>query len=187
MRIRVRDGPAEAIRSALPAARVAESYGFQPNRTGYIICPFHREKSPSLKLYPGDRGWHCFGCGRGGDVIRFVMELFGITFPQAMVRLSSDFGLGLYTDRPGLAARSKIAEERRREKQEREELLARLRKLSQEICYWNEIRRYFAPDREDQKSWYVDPRYLEALERLPYLEYQWDELENRIKGVNSFE
>jgi len=187
MRIHSRDGPAEAIRAALPAARVAERYGFTPNRSGYICCPFHREKTASLKLYPGDRGWHCFGCSRGGDVIRFVMELFGITFPQAMVRLSSDFGLGLYTDSPRPAARSKIIEQRRREKREREELLRRQRELSSEICYWNEIRRYFAPSREDMEMRYVHPLYLDALKRLPHLEYEWDELENRLEGGKAFE
>jgi hypothetical protein len=43
-----------------------------------VRCPFHaggREKSPSLVIYPPGKGWHCFGCGRGGDAVTFVQEL----------------------------------------------------------------------------------------------------------------
>jgi hypothetical protein len=39
-----------------------------------IRCPFHDDDSPSLVLYPPGKGWHCFGCGRGGDAVAFVAE-----------------------------------------------------------------------------------------------------------------
>lgn len=179
----LRDGPARTIRSTLPATRVAERYGFEPNRAGYICCPFHHEKTPSLKLYPGDRGWHCFGCGKGGDVIRFVMELFDITFPQAVVRLSADFGLGLAGNRPGSAARSKILEERRQKRQERKDLLVRQRVVSNEICCLYRAQKDLAPTQEDWEAGHINPLYLEAQRRLPQLEYEWDDLEARLEGV----
>lgn len=37
-----------------------------------ILCPFHNEDTPSLVIYPPGGGWHCFGCGRGGDAVAFV-------------------------------------------------------------------------------------------------------------------
>lgn len=75
---------------------VARHYGFEPNRAGFMRCPFHQgDHTASLKIYAGDRGWHCFGCNSGGSVIDFVMRLYDINFRQAVLRLDLDFGLGL--------------------------------------------------------------------------------------------
>lgn len=46
------------------------------------LCPFHNDEVSSLVVYPGDRGWYCFGCGRGGGVIQFLIER-GMTYSQA--------------------------------------------------------------------------------------------------------
>lgn len=89
----------ERLREQLPMIQVAERYGF-PVKRGYLLCPFHTEKTPSLKLYPGDRGWWCFGCGVGGSVIDFAMLLFGLTPLEAAKRLDADFCLGLMHDPP---------------------------------------------------------------------------------------
>ncbi len=80
---------------------VVRRYGFEPNRAGFICCPFHREKTPSLKVYsePG-RGFYCYGCGAGGSVIDFAMLLFKIPFANAVSRIDCDFLLGLLNDKP---------------------------------------------------------------------------------------
>ena len=70
----------------------------EPNRAGFICCPFHHEKTPSMKLY--DRNFHCFGCGAGGDVIDFVKMLFNLDPLEAVKKLNDDFRLGLPLDRP---------------------------------------------------------------------------------------
>lgn len=91
---------AEAIKERLTAREVAERYGFQVNRGGCIQCPFHAgDRQASLHIYPGKGGWHCFGCGKGGSVIDFVMCLFGCTFSDAVARLNDDFSLGLQLGR----------------------------------------------------------------------------------------
>ena len=104
---------ADQVKSLVTIQDVAEHYGFHPNRAGYICCPFHREKSASLKLYSDQRGWCCFGCGAGGTVIDFVMKLFDIPFRQAILRINADFALGLTWDKPDPAVRSAILEARR--------------------------------------------------------------------------
>ena len=72
---------------------VVRHYGFEPNRAGFMRCPFHQgDHTASLKIYAGDRGWHCFGCNSGGSVIDFVMRLYDINFRQAVLRLDLDFG-----------------------------------------------------------------------------------------------
>lgn len=89
----------QEVRGRVSALDVARRYGFEPNRAGFICCPFHREKTPSLKLYPGTGGFHCFGCGAGGSVIDFTAQLFGLDSMGAVRRLNADFGLCLPIDR----------------------------------------------------------------------------------------
>lgn len=87
-------------REAVTARRAAEFYGFSPNRTGFIRCPFHAgDQTPSLKLY-ADGGWFCFGCGKGGSSIGFVAQLFNLTPLEAVRKMNEDFSLGLPLDKP---------------------------------------------------------------------------------------
>jgi DNA primase len=58
------------------------------------LCPFHDEKSPSFHVRPG-KGYHCFGCGEGGDVISFLMKHDGLGFADAVQSLADRFGVQL--------------------------------------------------------------------------------------------
>ena len=70
---------AAQIKSRLTMYDLLDKYGFQPNRRGFIQCPFHSEKTASLGIYQNGRRWKCFGCGAGGDVISFTQRLFGLS------------------------------------------------------------------------------------------------------------
>lgn len=70
-------------------------YGIRVNRQNKAICPFHGDRKPSLHVYDGKRGWFCFVCNEGGDVIKFVMRYFSVDFQGALEKLNSDFNLGL--------------------------------------------------------------------------------------------
>lgn len=59
------------------------------------LCPFHQEKTPSFMVSPGKQIFHCFGCGTGGDAIKFVMQVEKLTFREALVHLARQFGLPL--------------------------------------------------------------------------------------------
>jgi DNA primase len=59
------------------------------------LCPFHDEKSPSFNVRPAQGFYHCFGCGVGGDSIKFLMEIEGIPFVEAVERLADKYGLQL--------------------------------------------------------------------------------------------
>ena len=66
------------------------------------LCPFHDEKSPSFNVTPSRGMYHCFGCGAGGDVIKFVMEMDGLSFSETVERLAEKVGVPLrYEDGPG--------------------------------------------------------------------------------------
>lgn len=86
------------IVEAVPMQAAAERYGLRPDRHGMCCCPFHSEKTPSFKIYPGSGGFYCFGCGVGGDVITFAEKLHGLSAVEAARRLDADFGLGLFRE-----------------------------------------------------------------------------------------
>lgn len=75
---------------------IAERYGFKVNKNGQISCPFHSDSHPSMKVYPGKRGWYCFVCNQGGDVVSFVSKLFSLSRLEAAKKICSDFGLCEY-------------------------------------------------------------------------------------------
>jgi len=102
----------------LTARQVAEYYDHDINRSGYIACPFHSERTPSLKVYDEvEKGFCCFGCQVSGSVIDFVMHIYGLSFTAACVKLVSDFNLDVVVPgRPGMreiAAAREVAREKK--------------------------------------------------------------------------
>ncbi len=61
------------------------------NRFG--LCPFHSEKTPSFSVSPDKQIYHCFGCGKGGGVINFIMEIENLSFPEAVEFLAKRVGM----------------------------------------------------------------------------------------------
>ena len=87
----------DQIRNALDIADVIGSY-VQLKRAGNSIkalCPFHKEKTPSFHVNPARQAFHCFGCGVGGDVFKFVMLYDHVDFPTALRMLASRAGVHL--------------------------------------------------------------------------------------------
>ena len=80
----------EAVKQSVTTRQAAEYYGIHVGRNGMACCPFHNDKTPSMKL---DRRYHCFGCGADGDVIDFAAALYGLGKKEAAVQLAQDFGL----------------------------------------------------------------------------------------------
>jgi DNA primase len=109
---------AEKVKQQADIVRVIGEY-VRLRKTGQNftgLCPFHQEKSPSFAVHPTRQIYHCFGCGAGGDVFKFVMELDKITFPEAIRTVAEKCGIPI--PRP----RERSPEERR-ENQERSALV----------------------------------------------------------------
>ncbi len=59
------------------------------------LCPFHNEKTPSFSVSPDKQIYHCFGCGKGGGVVGFIMEIENLSFPEAVRFLAERAGMPL--------------------------------------------------------------------------------------------
>jgi DNA primase len=84
------------------------------------LCPFHDERTPSFSVDPQEKLYHCFGCGVGGDVIRFVEEKEGLSFADAVEALSERYGVELEREQE-----DPRAEEQRKRRARLGELLER--------------------------------------------------------------
>ena len=85
---------AQVIRDTVSMNDILTMYGYE-TKHGFMICPFHGDSDASLKVYKKTGGWHCFGCGKGGSVIDFVMEHEGCDFRTAVRAIDKAAGLGL--------------------------------------------------------------------------------------------
>lgn len=93
----------ESIQRVADASDIVEIIGgyFPLKRAGTsfrALCPFHKEKSPSFHVNPSRQSFHCFGCGAGGGVFRFVMDYEHVDFPSAVRRLAQRAGIVLVED-----------------------------------------------------------------------------------------
>ena len=83
--IRARCDIVELINSYVPLKQTGSSW--------QACCPFHQEKTPSFKVNPEKQIFHCFGCGKGGNVFTFVMDTEGLNFPEAARILAQRYGI----------------------------------------------------------------------------------------------
>lgn len=160
----------ENIKAALDIERIVLFYGYEPNRQGFLSCPFHSEKTASCKIYPKSNSFYCFGCGAGGDVIDFVRLLYGLDFRQACLRLESDFGLvGVQN-----AASPELSERAKKRNAEKAEYKA----LKERFVRYNQIIRDNRPKAVGEP---LSPEFNEAIKELPHIEYRLRELEEKWK------
>jgi DNA primase len=87
----------DEVRAAADIVKVVGDYvKLRKAGANYVgLCPFHQEKTPSFAVHPAKQIFHCFGCGVGGDVFKFVMMIDNLTFPEALRRLAEKVGVRL--------------------------------------------------------------------------------------------
>ena len=155
----------EAVKPAVTARQAAEQYGIHVGEHGMAICPFHNDKTPSMKL---DNRFHCFACQADGDAIDFVSRLFGIPIRDAAVKIAEDFGIP-YNQRDGPAA--VVAAKAPAQGQER---------LTEKTCYttltayFRLLHRWEAQYAPQVPGEALHPLFVEALQRKGYIEYWLD-------------
>ena len=147
-------------------------YGFPTSINGRIPCPLHNGKDNNFSYK--DHYFKCFVCGRGGSVIDFVMELFGINYRQAVLRINQDFSLGLTDKRAGRSQLSEAARRAGKERREAEKREQEWWKMIRLLWYYRDVVQFAQPVQEDGIVW-IHPLYAEAIKRLPEVEYWLDE------------
>lgn len=178
----MRFDPVPIIKDSLTMRQVVERYGYEIDRKDFICCPFHNEKTPSLKVY--ESSFYCFGCNTSGDVIKFVRMLFNLSFPETLKRIDVDFGLNLYGDKSFEELRKShyqqkmLEAKRQQEKEQRENANNKYWSVFDEYKRLNENKIKYAPKTQDEE---LHPLFIEALKKLANQEFWLDcaEIERR--------
>lgn len=94
---RIRQDDVDAVRERTNLVEVVQQYvGLRKAGRAFSgLCPFHTEKTPSFTVDPAKQVYYCFGCGQGGNVFRFLMDVEHLTFPEAVERLARGAGVTL--------------------------------------------------------------------------------------------
>ena len=112
--------PQSFIQELLARADVVEIVGrYVPLKKGganYMgLCPFHGEKSPSFSVSPSKQFYHCFGCGKNGNAISFLMEHAGMNFVEAVKDLAGQYGMQVPEDDASPQERERAAQQRQKQ------------------------------------------------------------------------
>lgn len=177
------ENKAQIVKDSISMNQVLSQYGYKPNRANFICCPFHKEKTPSMKIYKS--GFHCFGCGENGDVITFVQKLFNISFVDALKKIDIDFGLEMYGDKSFEELRKAHYLTRQhqakidREKADRDKADAEYWELFDEWKRLDENKGKYRP-KSFEEEWH--PLFVEALKNLKHQEYLLDMADTRRRN-----
>ena len=157
----------DAVKQSVTTRQVAEMYGLKIRRNNMVSCPFHNDRTPSMKV---DNRFHCFGCGADGDVIDFVSRLYGISSLEAAQKIASDFGISY--DRKPVKAKPKKVVLKKSDAQIYAEAEHRCFRVLSD--YYHLLKKWeidYAPSMEDE-TWH--PLFVEALQKKSHLEYLLD-------------
>ena len=113
------------IKMAVSVKEAAEYYGLEVNRGNLVCCPFHADRTPSMKL--NEEYYYCFGCGAGGNVFTFLMEYENFSFPEALKYLAERAGMELQEEELNEEAKRAMDEKAR---------LREMNKLSANYFYY---------------------------------------------------
>jgi DNA primase len=180
----VRINYGEEIRRRVSMPEICRCYGIEVNRGGFTKCPFHNEKTASMKIY--DDGAHCFGCGAHfNSVIDFVMRYFSIDFLTACDKLNKDFCLGLPIGHIPTLREQREAEKMMAERKAAAEARQREREEVQNEYYFA-LDDYTRLDKQRIDNMPCDPsaeindKYIEAVTKMPIAEERLINAERRL-------
>lgn len=134
------------------------------------LCPFHSEKTPSFSVAPDKQIYHCFGCGKGGGVFNFIMEIENLTFPESVEFLAKRVGL-------------QVPEENRDDPESRRrEQLLRLNKDAGKFFY----KQFLSPEGEPAREYALRRELTSSTIKkfgLGYAPDSWDSLTKAMKEL----
>ena len=143
----------ETVKAAVTPRMAAERYGLPIQQGSMTRCPFHADRTPSMKL--NEVYFYCFGCGASGDVIDLAAKLFGLSGYEAAKKLAADFGIA--EQKPSILARLQRGKTQAETERESFRVLQDYLRILQD---WKEN---CAPQSPVDA---IDPRYAEACHML---------------------
>ena len=141
------------IKMGVSVKEAAEYYGLEVNRGNMVCCPFHADRTPSMKL--NEDYFYCFGCGASGDVIDLTAQLFRLSPADAARKLAADFGIA--EQKPSVLAKLKCGKTQVESKRHCFRVLRDYFGILQD---WKD---HCAPQSPEDP---IDPRYVEACHML---------------------
>lgn len=152
----------EEIKSLYSMRDILERYRIpQPNRSGFIRCPFHKEKTASMKIFAKD--FHCFGCGAHGDIFTFVMMMDGLSFKEAFAELGGDY-------ENSFSARLKIYQAQKKREMQRKADEKKKREKERNFLLMDVYREWLSRLEPLSDAW------VDTYNALQYQEYLWEVL-----------
>ena len=149
------------IKMAVSVKEAAEYYGLEVNRGNMVCCPFHNDRTPSMKL--NEEYFYCFGCGAHGDVVALTAQLFDLPPAEAAKKLAADFGI--VEQKPSVLTKLK------RSKSQAELESRSFRVLGDYLQILQDWKVHCAPQSPEDA---IDPRYAEACHMLERIENMLD-------------
>lgn len=130
----------EEIKASYSMRDVLDMYGLKANRSGFVCCPFHGEKTASFKVY--ERSFHCFGCGAHGDIIDFVVKMDDCTFEEAFRKLG---GTREKPTRSSLLRRKRAKSEQKRGQKAKAALWEKYQEVCEDLQILRAVQDAFPP------------------------------------------
>jgi len=155
----------ETVKQSITTREAAEHYGIEVKRNGMACCPFHDDRTPSLKL---DRRFHCFGCGADGDVIDFAARLYNLSPKEAAEKLAQDFGLLYDSQAPPKKTYVRQKSEAQKFRESKQRCFRALADYAHLLRGWETGLAPLTPEDEPH------PLFVEALHQKDYVEYLLD-------------
>ena len=149
------------IKTAVSVKEAAEYYGLEVNRGSMTRCPFHNDRTPSMKL--NEDYFYCFGCGATGDVIALVARLFNLSSYDAAKKLAADFGI--------VEQKPSVLTKLERSKSQAGLESRSFRVLGDYLQILQDWKAHCAPQSPEDA---IDPRYAEACHMLERIENMLD-------------
>lgn len=171
----------QTVKEAVSTREAASFYGINVRRNGMCICPFHRDKNPSMKV---DSRYHCFACGEDGDVINFVAKMYGLSQYEAARKLANDFGVDVSASSfigANTGSGSRLTPATTSASSHIAEAIAIVRRHALSILHeYRELLRVwkldFAPTKDEWEQNDISPLYEESCKQFGYIDYIIDEL-----------
>ena len=151
----------DTVKAAVTPRMAAERYGLPIRQGSMVCCPFHADRTPSMKL--NEEYFYCFGCGAHGDVVALTAQLFDLPPAEAAKKLATDFGMT--EQKPSILAKLQ------RGKSQAEAERRCFRVLGDYLQILQDWKTNCAPQSPEDG---IDPRYAEACHMLERIENMLD-------------